>query len=58
MAAIRSPSSLRPRNYAPPSEEAGNFGLRVEAHAHAAEGIKNAIRAGVASIEHATLIDD
>jgi imidazolonepropionase-like amidohydrolase len=32
--------------------------LRVEAHAHAAEGIKNAIRAGVASIEHATLIDD
>ena len=39
-------------------EEARNFGLRVEAHAHAAEGIKNAIRAGVASIEHATLIDD
>ena len=38
--------------------EAANFGLRVEAHAHAAEGIKNAIRAGVASIEHATLIDD
>jgi len=39
-------------------EEAGNFGLRVAAHAHAAEGIKNAIRAGVASVEHATLIDD
>jgi imidazolonepropionase-like amidohydrolase len=39
-------------------EEAANFGLRVEAHAHATEGIKNAIRAGVASIEHATLIDD
>ena len=39
-------------------DEAANFGLRVEAHAHAAEGIKNAIRAGVASIEHATLIDD
>ena len=39
-------------------EEAAAFGLRVEAHAHAAEGIKNAIRAGVASIEHATLIDD
>src|SRR5262249_3218374 len=37
---------------------ARNFGLRVAAHAHAAEGIKNAIRAGVASIEHATLIDD
>jgi imidazolonepropionase-like amidohydrolase len=39
-------------------EEAKNFGLRVEAHAHAPEGIKNAIRAGVASVEHATLIDD
>jgi imidazolonepropionase-like amidohydrolase len=39
-------------------EEAGNFGLRVEAHAHDPEGIKNAIRAGVASVEHATLIDD
>jgi imidazolonepropionase-like amidohydrolase len=38
--------------------EAKSFGLRVEAHAHAAEGIKNAIRAGVASVEHATLIDD
>jgi imidazolonepropionase-like amidohydrolase len=39
-------------------DEAANFGLRVEAHAHDAEGIKNAIRAGVASVEHATLIDD
>jgi imidazolonepropionase-like amidohydrolase len=39
-------------------DEANHFGLRVASHAHAAEGIKNAIRAGVASIEHATLIDD
>lgn len=39
-------------------DESRNFGLRVAAHAHAAEGIKNAIRAGVASVEHATLIDD
>ena len=39
-------------------DEASHFGLRVEAHAHDAEGIKNAIRAGAASIEHATLIDD
>jgi imidazolonepropionase-like amidohydrolase len=38
--------------------EASNFGLRVAAHAHAPQGIKNAIRAGVASVEHATLIDD
>jgi imidazolonepropionase-like amidohydrolase len=39
-------------------DEANHFGLKVAAHAHAAEGIKNAIRAGVASVEHATLIDD
>ena len=39
-------------------EEARAFGLKVAAHAHDAEGIKNAILAGVASVEHATLIDD
>jgi len=39
-------------------DEASHFGLRVEAHAHSPAGIKNAIRAGVASIEHATMIDD
>src|SRR5437763_3638187 len=39
-------------------DEASHFGLRVAAHAHAREGIKNAILAGVASVEHATLIDD
>ncbi len=39
-------------------DEASQFGLRVAAHAHSPQGIKNAIRAGVASIEHATLIDD
>ena len=39
-------------------DEAGHFGLRVEAHAHSPEGIKNAIRAGVASVEHASMIDD
>jgi imidazolonepropionase-like amidohydrolase len=39
-------------------DEASRFGLRVEAHAHSPEGIKNAIRAGVASVEHASMIDD
>jgi imidazolonepropionase-like amidohydrolase len=39
-------------------DEASHFGLRVEAHAHSPAGIKNAIRAGVASVEHASLIDD
>ncbi|SKB44665.1 Xaa-Pro dipeptidase [Sphingopyxis flava] len=33
-------------------------GKRVTAHAHGAEGIKNAIRAGVDSIEHASLADE
>jgi imidazolonepropionase-like amidohydrolase len=39
-------------------EEASSFGLRVAAHAHSTQGIKNAINAGVASVEHATMIDD
>jgi len=39
-------------------EEAAAFGLRVEAHAHSSQGIKNAILAGVASVEHASMIDD
>ncbi|MCU0292151.1 MAG: amidohydrolase family protein [Thermoanaerobaculaceae bacterium] len=39
-------------------EEAGRLGLRVMAHAHGAEGILTAVRAGVASIEHGTLIDE
>jgi imidazolonepropionase-like amidohydrolase len=39
-------------------EEAGRQGRRVAAHAHGATGMKNALRAGVHSIEHATLMDD
>ena len=39
-------------------DEAKNFGLKVAAHAHGAEGIKNAVKAGVASIEHGTYLDD
>ncbi len=39
-------------------EEAAQWGLKVAAHAHGAAGIKDAIRAGVATIEHASLIDD
>ncbi len=33
-------------------------GRPVAAHAHGASGMKNALRAGVQSIEHATLMDD
>ena len=39
-------------------EEAHQWGLKVAAHAHGSSGIKAAIRAGVDTIEHASLIDD
>ena len=39
-------------------EEAHKVGLRVAAHAHGTEGIKNALRAGVDTIEHASYVDD
>lgn len=38
--------------------EAEQWGLRVAAHAHGASGIKAAIRAGIDTIEHASLADD
>jgi imidazolonepropionase-like amidohydrolase len=37
---------------------AKDYGFRVAAHAHGAEGIKRALRAGVTSIEHGTYIDE
>ncbi|MDY0976086.1 amidohydrolase family protein [Massilia sp. CFBP9012] len=40
------------------AEEAHQWGLQVAAHAHGAAGIKDAIRAGINTIEHASLIDD
>lgn len=39
-------------------EEASYHGVHVAAHAHGAEGAKRAIRAGVRSIEHGSLLDD
>ncbi|MFQ5696367.1 MAG: amidohydrolase family protein, partial [Terriglobia bacterium] len=39
-------------------EEAHKLDRKVAAHAHGADGIETAIRAGVDSIEHASLIDD
>src|SRR5512138_237277 len=39
-------------------DEAAMWGREVAAHAHGAEAIKRAIKAGVASVEHASLIDD
>jgi imidazolonepropionase-like amidohydrolase len=40
------------------ADEAHQWGLKVAAHAHGAAGIKAAIRAGIDTIEHASLIDD
>ncbi len=37
---------------------AKDYGYKVAAHAHGAEGMKRAIRAGVSSIEHGTFMDD
>ena len=39
-------------------EEAALYGTYVAAHAHGPEGIKRAVRAGVGSIEHGSLMDD
>ena len=39
-------------------ETAKDYGFKVAVHAHGAEGMKRAIRAGVNSIEHGTLMDD
>jgi imidazolonepropionase-like amidohydrolase len=40
------------------ADEAHQWGLRTAAHAHGADGIKAAIRAGIDTIEHASLADD
>src|SRR5262249_47565611 len=39
-------------------ETAKDYNFRVAVHAHGAEGIKRAIRAGVTSVEHGTYMDD
>jgi imidazolonepropionase-like amidohydrolase len=39
-------------------EEADRHGMHVAAHAHGTEGINDAIRAGVTSIEHGSMLSD
>lgn len=51
-------AQMAPEELAAGMAEARSAGRRVAAHAHGAEGMKNAIRAGAHSIEHATLMDD
>jgi imidazolonepropionase-like amidohydrolase len=40
------------------ADEAHMWGVKVAAHAHGADGIKAAIRAGIDTIEHASFLDD
>ncbi len=40
------------------ADEAHLWGLKVAAHAHGTSGIKAAIRAGIDTIEHASIVDD
>ena len=39
-------------------DEARMWGRKVAAHAHGTEGIKRAVRAGVASVDHGTFLDE
>src|SRR5207302_9333136 len=40
------------------AEEAHKLGRKVAAHAHGTQAIQDAIRAGIDSIEHSSLIDE
>ncbi|MDQ4127333.1 MAG: amidohydrolase family protein, partial [Actinomycetota bacterium] len=51
-------TAMTPPELSAAVEEAHKAGLRVAAHAHGTEGIKNALRAGVDTIEHASYLDD
>lgn len=56
--AVPGNAQLHPDELAGAIEEAHRHGLRVAAHAIGTQGIKNALEAGIDSIEHGTLLDD
>jgi imidazolonepropionase-like amidohydrolase len=56
--AVPGNAQLTPDELTAAVEEAHRHGLRVAAHAIGAQGIKNALRAGVDSIEHGHMLDD
>ncbi|HXM05985.1 MAG TPA: amidohydrolase family protein, partial [Candidatus Acidoferrum sp.] len=56
--AVPGNAQLTPDELIAAVEEAHLHGLRVAAHAIGAQGIKNALRAGVDSIEHGHMLDD
>lgn len=49
---------MNPQEIAAVVQVAHAAGIRVAAHAHGAQSIKDALRAGVDTIEHASMIDD
>ncbi|UDF04773.1 amidohydrolase family protein [Asticcacaulis sp. AND118] len=49
---------LTPEEMAAVADEAHMAGMKVAAHAHGADGIKVALRSGIDTIEHASLVDD
>lgn len=56
--AVPGNAQLLPEELEAAISEAHRHGLRVAAHAIGTEGIKNALRAGIDSIEHGHLLDD
>ncbi|HYL27454.1 MAG TPA: amidohydrolase family protein [Candidatus Nitrosotalea sp.] len=56
--AIPGNAQLTPEELTAAIDEAHRHGLRVAAHAIGTQGIKNALRAGIDSVEHGTLLDD
>ncbi len=56
--AVPGNAQLTPDELAAAIDEAHRHGLRVAAHAIGTMGIKNALRAGIDSIEHGTMLDD
>lgn len=56
--AVPAHAQLLPEELSAAIDEAHRHGLRVAAHAIGTEGIKNALRAGIDSIEHGHLLDD
>ena len=56
--AVPGNAQLTPDELSAAIDEAHRHGLRVAAHAIGTEGIKNALRAGIDSIEHGSLLDD
>jgi imidazolonepropionase-like amidohydrolase len=52
------PAQVTPEEFQAMVETADMLDRRVMAHAHGIEGIRNAVRAGVASIDHGAVLDD